>query len=126
MPQRIRVPFFEPYWLRRDIDDMKRDAEQSRAALERMLMEVKLEQQQRLRTLRASGPWDPRWEAAGHQLTELAQLTVRQLRRYREMRNRIRQLEDKLPPASGIDGWRYCPREFALGLGLAVIAFHCL
>ncbi len=106
MPLNIKVPFFEPYWQKKEIESIKRDAEQSRSLVELMLEETKQEQQIRLQTIRETGPWELDWEIAVRQQKERALQAIRRLKRYREMGERIRQLEEKLPPTGGLNGLR--------------------
>lgn len=103
----IKVPFFDPYWQKRELAVLKRDAEEYRSLVERMLEEVKAEQQIRLRTLREKGPWESDWEIVALQLKERALQTLLRLKRYRNTLERIRQFEEKLPPAKGLNRLRY-------------------
>lgn len=103
----IKVPFFDAYWQKREVEALKRDAEEYRSLIERMLEEVKVEQQIRLRTICEKGPWEPDWEVAALQLKERALQTLLRLKRYRNTLERVRQIEEKLPPATGLNRLRY-------------------
>ena len=126
MPLNIKVPFFEPYWLKKELEAIKRDAEQSRSLVELMLDETKQEQQVRLRTIRETGPWEPDWEIAVRQQKERALQAIQRLKRYREMRERIRQLEEKLPSTGGLNGLRYVnPWIFTWVLAAVALLLKC-
>ena len=72
-----------------------------------MIQAVMPEQQQRLYAIRQSGPWDAEWENAVQQQKERADQVVSRMRLQRELRQRIGMLEEKLPPASGLNRLRY-------------------
>ena len=107
MRRRMGVPFFEAYRMKREVEAIKDEFEQSSSLIEVMLDDVKQEQQIRLQTIREAGPWDQDWEIAVRQQRQLAQQAIRRLKRHRQTGERIRQLEEKLPPAGGLNDLRY-------------------
>ena len=127
MLREIKVPFFEPYWLKQEVEAIKRDADQYRSLLALMLDELKQEQQIRLQTIREAGPWDIDWEIAVRQQRERALQAIYRMKRYRETLERIRQLEEKLPPAAGLNQLRYVnPWIFTWVLaGTTTLLLHC-
>lgn len=106
MRRRMRGPFFA-YWLKREVEIMKSEFEQTSSLMETMLDDVKEEQQIRLQTIREAGPWDQDWEIAVRQQRQLAQQVIRRLKRHRKTGERIRQIEEKLPPTGGLNDLRY-------------------
>lgn len=134
MFRRIKGPFFLPYRQKREVELLKRDAEGMHADLGRLLDLVKQEQQQRLQTLRRSGPWDTHWDTTARQFKEQAASTLLRLQRYRQMRHRLQQLEARLPPARGLNLLRYLnPWIFpwvlsglVIALQIAVLVDHLL
>ena len=117
------VRLFEPYWRKRDLALLKRESEQLKRLLDEFLEDVRDEQQEHLRTMRLSGPWSSDWELASRQREQLARKVLRRLRRRHFMQERIRQMEEKLPPRRGLNRLRYRPWEalwllFLLSLAL--------
>lgn len=106
MRRRMRGPFFA-YWLKREVEIMKSEFEQTSSLMETMLDDVKEEQQIQLQTIREAGPWDQDWEIAVRQQRQLAQQVIRRLKRHRKTGERIRQIEEKLPPTGGLNDLRY-------------------
>lgn len=114
---------FEPYWRKRDLALLKRESEQLKRLLDEFLEDVRDEQQEHLRTMRLSGPWSSDWELASRQREQLARKVLRRLRRRHFMQERIRQMEEELPPRRGLNRLRYRPWEalwllFLLSLAL--------
>lgn len=103
----VGLQFFGPYFGRQQVDALKRDAEELHGLLRQLLDDVQQEQKARLRTIRQTGPWDPEREVAVRQQAERASQVLLRLRQYRQMRQRIRELEDQLPPVTGLNRLRY-------------------
>ena len=106
MRRRMKGPFFA-YWLKQEVDIMKSEFEETSSLIEAMLDDVKEEQQIRLQTIRETGPWNQDWETAVRQQKQLAQQALHRLKRHRKTGERIRQIEEKLPPTGGLIDLRY-------------------
>jgi hypothetical protein len=102
----MKGPFFA-YWLKQEVDIMKSEFEETSSLIEAMLDDVKEEQQIRLQTIRETGPWNQDWETAVRQQKQLAQQALHRLKRHRRTGERIRQIEEKLPPTGGLIDLRY-------------------
>ena len=76
MRRRMKGPFFA-YWLKREVEIMKSEFEETSSLMEAMLDDVKEEQQTRLQTIRETGPWNQDWETAVRQQRQLAQQVIR-------------------------------------------------
>ena len=118
--------FFDPYWIKKDLKAIKRDAERYRSLVDLMLDELKFEQQSRLRTIRETGPWEPDWEIAVRQQRERALQAIYQLKRFRRTQERIRELEETLPPTGGLNTLRYAnPWIFTWTMAGLAILLNC-
>ena len=106
MRRRMKGPLFA-YWLKREVEIMKSEFEQSTALIEAMLDDVKQVQQILRQTIRETGPWDQDWESAVLRQRQLALQALCRLKRHRKTGERIRQIEENLPPTGGLNNLRY-------------------
>ena len=122
----VAARLFEPYLRKKELEILKRESEQIRAALDQMLEDVKFEQQERLRALRRAGPWETDWETASREQEHLARQILRRLTRYWRMRDRLVQMEAGLPPPRGLTRLRYHPWAIAWAIAWAMVGLNIL
>jgi len=108
--------FFEPYRQEREIDLLRRECEQLRRAEAEYLADVVDEQRENQRLQQLTGPWGAEWGETARQRDQLARKTLRRLKRNRVLRERLAQLEARLPPRGGLNWLRYHPWEVCWAL----------
>ena len=127
MAQGNCIPFLKTWFLKQEIEAIKQDADEYLGLIRQMLQSVIPEQQQRLNTIRRSGPWDVEWEHTVRLQKECAEQVVARLRRHRELRERICMVEEKLPPATGLNRLRYVnPWIFTWTLAAATLGVNLI